>query len=236
MGPFTLFVSRAPWPYYARPRVGDEHAFTREEVAAVQARQSELGVPQMFEWVHETAPTLRAAIDADVIAVPLLVLDPAHWRPAAAPAGVRLRVLAHDDLALTAALGVEHVGFGAPGTAPGRQAVLERDVYEVDAARLEYLRERLRRGTSVTAVAENDYGPIAVGTLRPVGTVAEIVGVATLPAVRRQGLGGAVTALLVEHALSIGVETVFLSAASDDVARVYERLGFRRTGTACFVQ
>jgi predicted GNAT family acetyltransferase len=66
--------------------------------------------------------------------------------------------------------------------------------------------------------------------------VAEIVGVATLPAVRRQGLGGAVTALLVEHALSIGVETVFLSAASDDVARVYERLGFRRTGTACFVQ
>ena len=111
-------------------------------------------------------------------------------------------MLAHDDLALTAALGVEHVGFGAPGTARGPQAIVERDVYEVDAARLEYVRERLRRGTSVTAVAENEHGPIAVGTLRPVGAVAEIVGVATLPAVRRQGLGGAVTALLVEHALS----------------------------------
>ena len=98
------------------------------------------------------------------------------------------------------------------------------------------MRERLRRGTSVTAVAENGDGPVAVGTLQPVGTVAEIVGVATLPAVRRQGLGGAVTGALVEHALSIGVETVFLSApASEDVARVYERLGFRRTGTACFV-
>jgi hypothetical protein len=27
---------------------------------------------------------------------------------------------------------------------------------------------------------------------------------------------------------------VFLSAAGDDVARMYERLGFRRVGTACF--
>ena len=64
----------------------------------------------------------------------------------------REAALAHDDLALTAALGVEHVGFGAPGTAPGPQAIVERDVYEVDAARLEYVREPARRGTSVTAV------------------------------------------------------------------------------------
>ena len=104
-----------------------------------------------------------------MLAVPLLVLDRRAWRPAEAPAGVRCGCSPHDDLALTAALGVEHVGFGAPGTAPGRQAVVERDA-AVDAARLEYLRERLRRGPSVTAVAENDYGPIAVGTLRPVGT------------------------------------------------------------------
>ena len=236
MGPFTLFVSRAPWPYYARPRVGDEHAFTREDVAAVQARQSELGVPQMFEWVHETAPTLRAAIDADVIAVPLLVLDPRTGgppqpRPACACGCSPTTTWRSPPRSASSTW-----GSARRAPRPGAQAVVERDVYEVDAARLEYLRERLRRGTSVTAVAENDYGPIAVGTLRPVGTVAEIVGVATLPAVRRQGLGGAVTALLVEHALSIGVETVFLSAASDDVARVYERLGFRRTGTACFVQ
>ena len=60
-------------------------------------------------------------------------------------------------------------------------------------------------------MAENDYGPVAVGTRQPVGAVAEIVGVATLPAVRRQGLGGAVTGALVEHALAHGVETVFLS-------------------------
>lgn len=212
------------------------HAFTAADVAEVRARQAELNVPQMFEWVHETAPTLRGAIDADVIEVPLLVLDRAQWRPVDPPGGVTLRVLEAEDAALVAALGVEHVAFGAPGTAPGPQAITERDVYEVDAARLEYTRTRIRRGLSVTAVAEGEYGPVAVGTLRPVGSVAEIVAVATLPAVRRQGLGGAVTALLVEHALASGVETLFLSAADDDVARVYERLGFRRTATACFVQ
>ncbi len=90
---------------------------------------------------------------------------------------------------------------------PARRRSWSATSYEVDAARLEYVRERIRRGTSVTAVAENEHGPVAVGTLRPVGDVAEIVAVATLPAVRRQGLGGAVTALLVEHALEHGVET-----------------------------
>jgi ribosomal protein S18 acetylase RimI-like enzyme len=203
----------------------------------VRARQAELNVPQMFEWVHETAPTLRGAIDADVVEVPLLVLDRARWRPVDAPGGLELRLLTADDNALPAALGVEQVGFAASGTAPGPQAIRERDAAaaEIESPRLEYVRERIRRGTSVTAVAEGEHGPVAVGTLRPVDGVAEIVAVATLPAVRRQGLGGAVTALLVEHALEQGVETLFLSAASDAVARVYERLGFRRTGTACFV-
>ena len=66
-----------------------------------------------------------------------------------------------------------------------------------------------------------------LGAVAAIGRAAAIM--------RRQGLGGAVTARLVEHALSSGIETVFLSAADDDVARVYARLGFRRCGTACFV-
>jgi ribosomal protein S18 acetylase RimI-like enzyme len=43
-----------------------------------------------------------------------------------------------------------------------------------------------------------------------------------------------VTARMVEHARERGAELVFLSAADDGVARMYERLGFRRIGTACF--
>ena len=52
------------------------------------------------------------------------------------------------------------------------------------------------------------------------------------PAVRRQGLGGAVTGALVEDALARGATTVFLTAGSEDIARVYGRLGFRRIGSA----
>ena len=85
------------------------------------------------------------------------------------------------------------------------------------------------------AVAEAEYGPVAAGMHQPVEGVTEVVGVATLPAVRRQGLGGAVTGALVEDALARGVETVFLSAGSEDIARVYGRLGFRRVATACVV-
>jgi predicted GNAT family acetyltransferase len=73
---------------------------------------------------------------------------------------------------------------------------------------------------------------LAVGSHQPVGAVTEIVGVGTLPAARRRGLGAAVTAALVADARARGAELVFLSAGSEAIARVYERLGFVRVGTA----
>jgi ribosomal protein S18 acetylase RimI-like enzyme len=231
LGPFTLFVSRMPWPYYARPRLGERHDFTPEDVEAVRARQRGLGVPEHFSWVHELAPTLRNAMPLPVLTVPLLILEERSTTPAR-----DVRLLTPDDPALRDALAVEQVSFSAPGTATGPESTAARDEAPVAGAMLNALRERLIAGTSITAVAEDETGPIAVGTLRPLGDVAEIIAVATLPAHRRRGLGGAVTAALVDHALTNGVETVFLSAADDDVARVYERLGFRRAATACFVQ
>jgi GNAT superfamily N-acetyltransferase len=230
IGPFTLFVSRGPWPYYARPRLGSEHAFTPDDVGAVRARQRELLLPETFQWVHETAPTLRAAMTLPVISVPLLILEHA---PAADGAAVRL--LGPDDPVLPVALAVEQLGFRAPGTAVGPEGAGERDAAEISPPTFDMMRERIRTGTSVTAVAETGDGPVAVGTLRPLGDTAEIVAVATLPSARRRGLAAAITGALVRHALAHGIETLFLSAADDDVARVYERLGFRRAATACFV-
>jgi ribosomal protein S18 acetylase RimI-like enzyme len=227
IGPFTLFVSQGPWPYYARPRIG-AGAVTAADVEAVRARQRALELPETFQWVHETAPSLRGLMPLPVIAVPLLILED----PPSPADGVRL--LAADDPALPAALAVEQVGFRATGTAVGPEGHAERDAAEVSPEMLEAVAARIRAGASVTAVLEDD-GPIAVGTLRPLGRTAEIVAVATLPAARRRGLAAAITAALVAHALAQGIETVFLSAADDDVARVYERLGFRRAATACFV-
>jgi predicted GNAT family acetyltransferase len=60
----------------------------------------------------------------------------------------------------------------------------------------------------------------------------EIVGIGTVPAARRQGLGAAVTARLAQDALDLGAQLVLLTAGDDDVARLYESLGFVRLG-AC---
>ena len=86
------------------------------------------------------------------------------------------------------------------------------------------------------AVAFGPEGPLAAGSCQPLGSVAEITGVGVLPSARRMGLGGAVTAALAGAALRRGVQTVFLAASDDDVARIYTRLGFRRIGTAMIAE
>jgi ribosomal protein S18 acetylase RimI-like enzyme len=231
-GPLRLFLSEGvPWPYYARPAGGD---ITPEHVRAVRARQWELGVPEAFEWIVEIAPTLGPAARATGLAVqevPLMVLD----RPLDGPAvDARLRRLEPDDPALAAARATADVAFGTTGTGRGEAGAAARDAAAANFAEplLASVRERMAAGRTVTYVAEDDDGIVAVGSHQPVGGVTEIVGVATLPSARRRGLGAAVTGALVDDARRGGAELVFLSAGSEDVARVYGRLGFERVGTS----
>jgi N-acetylglutamate synthase-like GNAT family acetyltransferase len=235
-GPLRLFVSQGvPWPYYARPAGG---AVGEADVRAMRARQWELGVPEAFEWIVELAPTLGPAARAtglDVDEVPLMALD----TPLEAPAvDATLRRLEPDDPALAASRAVADIGFAAPGTGRGEAGPRERDaaVGNFPEARLGAVRERMAAGLTVTVVAEDDDGILAVGSHQPVAGVTEVVGVATLPSARRRGLGAAVTAALVADARRGGAEIVFLSAGSEDIARVYGRLGFARVGTAGLAQ
>jgi GNAT superfamily N-acetyltransferase len=232
-GALRLFVSQGvPWPYYARPSgAGD---ITAADVRAMRARQWELGVPEAFEWVVDLAPSLAPAARAAALAVdevPLMALDTPLDGPAV---DARVRRLQPDDPALAASRAVADIAFGAPGTARGDAGPAERDaaVGNFPEARMGAVRERMESGLTVTVVAEDGDGILAVGSHQPVGAVTEIVGVATLPAARRRGLGAAVTAALVDDARRGGAEIVFLSAGSDDIARVYGRLGFERVGTA----
>jgi GNAT superfamily N-acetyltransferase len=235
-GPLRLFVSEGvPWPYYARPGGGD---ISVDDVRAVRSRQWELGVPEAFEWVAELAPTLGpAAREAglDVLELPLMVLQTPLDAP---PVEARLRRLEPDDPALATSRAVADIAFGAPGTARGEAGPQQRDAAagNFPEARLGTVRERMAAGLTVTVVAEDEDGMEAVGTHQPVGDVTEVVGIATLPSARRRGLGAAVTAALVDDARRGGAEIVFLSAGSEDIARVYGRLGFERVGTAGIAQ
>jgi ribosomal protein S18 acetylase RimI-like enzyme len=234
LGPLTLFVAERGWPYYARPRLGLQDVVRREEVEAVLDRQSALSVPRSLEWVHESTPSLeQAAREAgmSVARCPLLLLD--SLTAPSAPAGW-VRIVDADDPDLAAI----HVAFGAAGTASGPQSVAERDAAVAGASTsLDATREAIRAGRSVQVGGFDDAdGPVGGGSHNPRGDVSEIVGVGVLPAHRRRGLAAAVTALLATDAAERGVRTVFCSAESADVARIYESLGFRRVGTACIAE
>jgi GNAT superfamily N-acetyltransferase len=233
-GPLTLFVNDGPgWPFYARPTRGTA-TVTPTDVDRIRVRQRQLSIPETFEWIAEVTPSLGPAASATGLAVtdhPLLVLEPAALRPVPRSAGVQLRLVGpDDDLATIAA--VAHVGFAHPGTATGPVGAeaLNRAAARRNPGALGFERARLASGLTVMAVALLDGQPAAVGSHQPIGPVTEVVGVATLPVWRRRGLGAAVTAFLVQEAGRRGAETVFLSAGDDAVARVYERLGFRRVG------
>ncbi|MEU9194179.1 GNAT family N-acetyltransferase [Streptomyces hundungensis] len=239
-GPLTLFVREgAGWPFYARPTRGHDGPVTAADVDAVRARQREVKAPEAFEWVAEVSPGLRAAVEESGLVVhehPLLVLDPGA--PAAEPHPL-VRVLGAADPLLHAALVVPHLAFAAPGTGVGPAGAAELAA-EITAragdGRAQQVAERIRAGCSALAAAVEDGLVLCSGMHNPVGAVTEIVGVGTLPAARRRGLGRAVTAALVAHARAAGVATVFLSAGDADVARMYATLGFRPAGTALIAE
>jgi ribosomal protein S18 acetylase RimI-like enzyme len=240
LGPLTLFVADRPgFRWYARPSLGTD-GVTAEDVAAVRRRQRALGQPESFEWVAEVTPSLVGAARRAGLAVsllPLMVLDPAAARHPPAPDGVELRLVTpDDDLARVDA--VARIGFAVGGTAVGQLGVtaLAAQAAEASPALLTKQRERLRSGRTVSAVALVGGDPVSVGSHQPVGEVSEVVGVATLPAMRRRGIGAAVTGLLAADAVGRGVATLFLSAGSDEIARVYQRIGFRGVGTACIAE
>lgn len=236
VGPFTVFVGTGPWPYYARPRRDADDLMEVAHVTSLLRRLRALDRPLELEWVGELRPELAeaaAGAGMSVVANPLLVLD--EPLSVAAPADVSVRVVASSDPAIPAARASISVAFSAGGTAVGAAGVPEREatLAKQPASSHAFIRGQIDAGRMVMVVAEGDGGALGGGSATPRGTVAELTGIATLPSARRRGVGLAVTAALAEATRRGGVQLTFMSAASDDVARVYERAGFRRVATAC---
>lgn len=238
IGPFTLFVARFGWAYYARPRFGATGLATVDDVRRVIDRQRELSVPLAFEWVDETTPGLEDVVVAAGLQVercPLLVL---HGEPQGAPGTARM--LGPGEVSeLARSRASIHVGFGNAGTATGDAGVEARDAAlgtgfsAMDDETERRLDSGEIRAAACYAPGDIGLGPVGGGGHSPVGEVTEIAGVGVLPAFRRQGLAAAVTYLLARDALDRGVTTVFCSAQTTDVARIYQRMGFRSFATAC---
>lgn len=245
LGPLSLFIREGlGWPFYARPAPGWSGPVSAADVTRVRARQRELGIPESFEWVAETTPALRAAAEQAGLVVhehPLMVLGPDVPAPAVPelPDGMVVRTVGPDDPVLPSALAAPHLAFADSGTRVGSAGVAELSEAvrsRADDGSVERAAARILAGLTCVAAAVEDRKALCAGQHQPVGTVSEIAGVGTLPAARRRGLALAVTAALTADARSRGVETVFLSAGDDDVARIYARLGFRRVATALIAE
>jgi predicted GNAT family acetyltransferase len=76
-----------------------------------------------------------------------------------------------------------------------------------------------------------DWEPVGTGVSHLTGAVAEIVGVVTRNDMRRRGVASSVTSELVRRHFERGGDFVFLDAANEEAAAVYERLGFSRFGS-----
>ncbi|ASW57851.1 GNAT family N-acetyltransferase [Plantactinospora sp. KBS50] len=247
-GSLVLFVreSVGGWPFYARPRLDASDPPSAADVTSVRARQRDLGLPEAFEWVHERSPDLLAVARSaglSVLEAPLMVLDPAALPTPAELSDVPVRILdpAAPDFAagLAAQRAVAAIGFSAAGTARGDAGPAERDAAVVRPAPADLAEEQARAESKsrLTALAEAPgNGAVGSGRAMRVGEVAELAGIATLPRARRRGVGAAVTAALARRLLDDGAELIFLSAGSEDIARVYLRAGFRRVGTACIAE
>ncbi len=236
-GPFTIFVSKGGWPYYARPRLGLTGEVSADDVTSVLARLKELGVPEAIEWVHENTPSLRAAAVAAGLSVgdyPLLVLD---GDPVERVSPCDVRRLGPEDPDLGVVRAAIHVGFSQDDTRTGTASAPERDALAAEGGSdVDHLSSVLAAGRSVMYGAfDQELGAVGGGSHNPRGDVTEIVGVGVLPSMRRRGIAGHLTWELTRDARAAGVTTFFMSAGSEDVARIYEGVGYRRVATACIV-
>jgi GNAT superfamily N-acetyltransferase len=254
VGALDVPLGSPGWPYPARPR-REAGTVTADDVRKALQLQSTAGLPPALEWIPERSPGTSAAARAAGLAIeelPLLVAaDPVDL---VLPAGVRLYVVGADDPELPRYQQVAVIAFGNPAAAAapqepapdgdaahdaGRDAGHDAGGDPLAGTRTAVLRERIATGRTVLMVAVENGEPVAVGSHQPVdldGTeVSEIVGVATLPRFRGRGLGAGIASALAAHARE-SADMVFLAAGDDDVARVYERVGFARLGTAALAE
>jgi len=95
---------------------------------------------------------------------------------------------------------------------------------------VEVLRTDVASPRSVYLLAWIDDEAAGTGVSHALRGAAEIVGVVTRVDKRRRGIAATVTSDLVARDFASSGDFVFLDAANEEAARVYERLGFKRFG------
>ncbi|HHX64701.1 MAG TPA: GNAT family N-acetyltransferase [Chloroflexi bacterium] len=174
----------------------------------------------LAECAPELADTLTEAGFIQEARQVLMVCTAQSFRPAPPREGVTVtRLLSDASLdALRRMLDVQRRGFDP----------------ESDVAVSEYEAQCFAEGMGGGAAYLAELGGEAVGAgiyMTPWQGMAELTGIATLPAYRRRGIATALVSCAVRDVLAHGAEMVCLIAADEAAGQMYERVGFEAVGT-----
>lgn len=203
-----LMASGLPHPAYNNADVVDPGAVDLEAVGAWYA---ERGVP----WGVRVPAGSSWTAGRHLFRKRLLGLVPEDFVAAATVPGLDVTVAGTADLAEVVEVDVAAFGGEAEGVSPWLGPILADGSAEVLLARLE--------GRPVAAA-------YVIATEGEAGPAGYLGGVGVVPAARRRGIAGDVSARLVGSALERGVGLVHCHPDHGEAARVYERIGFRPAG------
>jgi ribosomal protein S18 acetylase RimI-like enzyme len=229
--PFTLFFHDTdPLPYFNYAIPDGPGAASGNLTAPLNGLEAEFHarhrVPR-FEFVEACAPRFAEALEAHGFALEnraqLMVCPRGKERGAPAVSGLDLATLdtatALEEFVVF--LDVQRRAFGLPtARQPSDEEALS-------------LRETLGDGLAFLARIAGE--PVATAMIQPPHDgLTELVGVSTLEAFRRRGIGGFLSCAAVRAAFARGVSLAFLSAADARAGRVYEAAGFSPAGHSLF--
>ncbi|WP_447006223.1 GNAT family N-acetyltransferase [Saccharothrix isguenensis] len=220
VGPFLVrFDAHSDHPFlnYAVPDDG-EPATPAEVEALVTAFLERSRTPRL-EYLRP-APLIDEVLAAAGFTVdqllPMMAVDVLNAPPL--PAGLVLEAVTSDADLLAVSV-VQNTAFGV-GTAG-----------EEDVAR----QRSLLRDNGVIVLARLDGEPVGAGVYTgPCYDLAQVAGIAVLPAFRRRGIASAVCADLTARVFDAGC-TPFLESEPDNAVRLYAPLGYRTIGESASI-
>jgi ribosomal protein S18 acetylase RimI-like enzyme len=182
----------------------------KKRKVAVEIEYNEEVFPKVGKWLEAAGLKL---IERN----PLMSCRPEAFKPFPLPAELHLTQLS---------------AAATPAELEAFQTIRWTDGGEIErpAPSVERLRADLARPNSVFLLAWLEWEPAGTGVSHALKGAAEIVGVVTRKDLRRRGVAAAITSELVRRHFANGGDFVFLDAANEQAARVYERLGFSRFG------
>ena len=223
-GPFRVVLSKtkdaplASWVTLVDGTASETE--TLKAVPKVKAALKKHKAPLQIEYNEAVFPKVGAWLESAGLKLaennPLMACRPETFKPSVA-AEVHLTQLR------PAATTAELEAFQQIRWTDGGE--VDRPVPPIDPLRI-----ALGVPSSVFLLAWLDWEPVGTGVSHSLKGAAEVVGVVTRKDHRRRGVAATITSELVRRHFDGGGDFVFLDAANEDAARIYERLGFSRFG------